>query len=351
MLFDIYRIKTELMKKTFLLFALATSAFTANAQLNLGATPYTQNFDTIGSGLPNGWLAYTSATTTSLGTIYSWSGSTNFGVWADTTSGLPAACTYCPDVFGKGFKNSASFDGSTKTDIGDVQKLNKDRAFAVKQTSFAGFNPGPAFVLHLSKTVGLSNLAISFKLQSLDYTDLAVTTWTIDYGIGTAPTAFTAVPTTGDMTTGGLTFKSNTVTANFGTALNNSFQEVWIRIVALSATTGGGNRTVTGIDDFTLTYTGAPSEVSEVTSHPALMLTVLGNASANKVPFQYSVEDNADYNFSIYDLTGRTLHTESIAAQPGTHQIAVDGLHLAPGMYFAKMSNNNSSAVTKIIVQ
>ena len=55
------------------------------------------------------------------------------------------------------------------------------------------------------------------------------------------------------MTTAGV-FSNNTVTANFGTALNNQAGKVWIRIVVPGASTGGGNRPSTAIDNFKLTW-------------------------------------------------------------------------------------------------
>jgi hypothetical protein len=50
------------------------------------------------------------------------------------------------------------------------------------------------------------------------------------------------------------TFASTAVAVNFGTALNNLNQKVWIRIVTLAATTGSGNRPSSAIDDVQLTW-------------------------------------------------------------------------------------------------
>jgi hypothetical protein len=339
------------MKKILLLLSITAVVSTANAQLALvGASPYTQNFDLIGTSLPTGWIAYTGATSTALGTIYSWSGSTKFGVWADSITG---PCKYCSDIFGKGFKNSASFDGSAASDTGGVQRSRSDRAFAVKQTSAAGYEPGPAFVLHVANTTGISNLGLNFKLQSLDYTCARVTTWAIDYAVGSSPSSFTRVAVVGDSTTGGFSFKSNNVSASFGTALDNKSQEIWIRIVNLNASTGSGSRTTTGIDDFSLTWTGSAgaASVNDVNSQNEIGLTVLGAATTDNVTIGYNIPENATYNFAIYDITGRTRHSETINAKSGAQQFTVSGLHLAPGMYFAKMNNENSSSIAKIIVQ
>lgn len=75
-------------------------------------------------------------------------------------------------------------------------------------------------------------------------------TWRVDYGVGQSPAAFSTVATSPALiTTTFGTFSNTTVTVNFGSALNNISQPIWIRIVALTGTSGGGNRPSTGIDD------------------------------------------------------------------------------------------------------
>ncbi len=172
----------------------------------------------------------------------------------------------------------------------------------------------------------------------------------VDYGIGATPSSFTAATATGTLTTGNKLLSNNTVNVNFGTALDNQSGPVFIRVVTLTNTSGSGTRASTAIDDYTLNYK-FPLAVTNVSAQPALNFSVLGAASSDKITFRYNVEENAAYNFSIYDMTGRTLHTENIDAVSGGQEIAVNGLHLVPGMYFAKMNNSNCSAVTRIIVQ
>jgi hypothetical protein len=93
-------------------------------------------------------------------------------------------------------------------------------------------------------------------LQSLDATPGGRTTaWRVEYGLGDSPTTFTTVTTNPAMLTTNLgTFASTAVAVNFGTALNNLNQKVWIRIVTLAATTGSGNRPSSAIDDVQLTW-------------------------------------------------------------------------------------------------
>ena len=97
---------------------------------------------------------------------------------------------------------------------------------------------------------------MSFLFQSLDATPGGRTaTWRVEYGLGDNPSSFTTVTTApATLTTNVGTFSSTPVTVNFGTALNNLSQKVWIRIVTLTATTGSNNRPSTAIDDLQLTW-------------------------------------------------------------------------------------------------
>ena len=134
--------------------------------------------------------------------------------------------------------------------------------------------------------------------------------------------------------------------------MNKQSQPVWIRLSALAPTTGSGNRTTTGIDNFNLTWhTASTTAVTNVTAQPTLSLIALGAATSEKVVLEYNAEATGDYILAVYDLSGRMIHTETIAAKTGTQVITLSGLNLVPGMYIAKMFNNNSSSVTRIPVQ
>ena len=190
---------------------------------------YTQNFDSIGTGLPTGWSTWVSATSSSLGTI---------SPFASGPSLWPSS--------GGGFKNYASFNAAN-TDGGAT---TSDRALGVRQVSGSGgFDPGAGFSVKLANTLGKSNINLSFKAMLLDVQTRS-TTWTVQYGIGDAPTSFTSLTTFVDPGTLG----STTINIPDIAALNNLNTPVWIRIAALSATTGSGSRDTFAIDDFSLTY-------------------------------------------------------------------------------------------------
>ncbi len=146
-------------------------------------------------------------------------------------------------------KNFASGSDLPSTATTLQQSSSTNRSLGIRQTGSLG-DPGGAFVLQLANTSGLN----TFKLQSLDITSPRVTTWRVDYGFGPAPSAFTAAAATGTLTTGGSTFTNNTIAVDFGSNLDNRPDDVWIRIVTLTASTGSGNRASTAIDDLSITY-------------------------------------------------------------------------------------------------
>lgn len=342
------------MKKTFLLFAIAATTFAARAQVTLTGTSYTQNFDGLPT-YPTGWNTYNNATASSLGTIEAiqYFGKSEPSMRKD----LDSSCAGSVNV--GGFKNFPSADVSHQDDnycaTPSPNDGYSDRALGVRQVSptngtHPNLDPGAAFVLKLANTTGFKTFTFSFKLQSLDTSSSRTTTWTVDYGVGATPTSFTPVTTTGTMTTGNHVFSNNTITGSFGTALDNKSTPVYIRIVALSATAGSGNRPSSAIDDFTLNYAPALA-VSDLSAQPELTLNVLGAATTDKVTLAYSAEEAGDYTLYIYDIAGRTMHTQNIAVKPGTQSLTINGLRLTAGMYLAKMSNGNSASVAKMIVQ
>ena len=209
------------------------------AQVVLSDTSYTQTFDSLASGLPTGWRVATGATATSLGTA----GTTApaVGGWSDTTGA---------------FKNFASADDTSLTSSSSTsaQAASTNRALGIRQAS--SLDAGVAFEFNFSS----SNLTISSL--SLDLLMLSVqarsTTWTIDYGIGSSPTTFTSLGTYSDPGV----FGATTLTINTGLSLLSDQSSVWIRVVALTASTGSGSRDSFGIDNFTLNYSASGSLVS-----------------------------------------------------------------------------------------
>jgi hypothetical protein len=226
----------------FLLFSILWFQIQVSAQVTLGTSPYFQDFNSISSGLPTGWSVRTGATASALGTTATLV--TTNTAWNSTTGN---------------FRNVAAASGLIATSTTIDQNNSVNRALAVRQTGSLG-DPGAAFVLQVANTAGLTNFQLSFKLQSLDGSVAGRnTTWRVDYGFGATPTSFTTVATTpATLTTslaaGGISWGSTDVTINFGTTLDNSSDNVWIRVTTLTPSTGSGSRPTSAIDDFQLSY-------------------------------------------------------------------------------------------------
>lgn len=341
--------QTNVMKKTALLLSLVAGASIAtNAQVTLTGTTYSQNFNSLASGLPTGWTCYVSASSSAAGTLSPFDGNVNYGLYADTVQG-GGACT--AEIRDGAFKSFPSANVATKASTCSEQKLVTDRALGVRQTgaSFPGADPGAAFVFKIANTTGRSAFQLSFKMQSLDTTSPRTTTWIVDYGIGATPTSFTpAVTSPASLVTGNYVFSNTPVSVNFGSDLDNKSSAVWIRIAALTASSGSGTRTASAIDDFSLTWTGSVG-VYDISANPNASLNVYGAATNSKVTFGYNVAEGGDYALSIHDITGRNVYNGNFTAgEAGTH--TVNGLNLASGFYVARMSNGNSTAVTKFTV-
>ncbi|GGG92532.1 lamin tail domain-containing protein [Pedobacter zeae] len=224
------------MKRSLLLILSFLFSLPTFAQVSLTSSPYVENFDGIGNGLPNGFTGRTSANATSLGTVATFA--TASAPWNNVSAG---------------FKNLASATAGAAAGT-TAQAAATDRALGLRQTSAAGYDPGSAFVFQIANTTGKSAFKLTFDLQSLDASSPRTTTWAVEYAFGATPTNFTAAAVTGTTTTGGSTFSNNSISVDFGTALDNNAGPVWIRLVALSATTGSGNRATTAIDNFNLTF-------------------------------------------------------------------------------------------------
>ncbi|MEA5570965.1 hypothetical protein [Calothrix sp. UHCC 0171] len=288
----------------------------------LTGTQYDENFDGIISGLPSGWLVYTGANTTTVGTLGSWTTATV--TWADTAGA---------------FKNFAANDsGLTSNSSPSVQNSATDRALGIRQTGSFG-DPGASFVLTLDNTIGFQNFGLSFKAQMLSVQDRS-TTWTIDYRIGNSD-SFNILGTYSDPGT----FGSSTLNfSNFGTDINNQSNQVQIRISALSASTGSGSRDSFGIDDFQLTYTPVESNSNPpvVTLPGAATISYVentGNQLENIIlDANATVTDTDSPNFSagklIVRFTAGGTADDRLGIRnegTGTSQINLDGKEIYYG--------------------
>ncbi|SOE22031.1 Endonuclease/Exonuclease/phosphatase family protein [Spirosomataceae bacterium TFI 002] len=204
------------------------------AQVNLTGTSYNENFDGLNTGLPVGWTVRTGASASSLGNeeVFDPAHKT----WASTSGG---------------YRNCGSGDLTLTSSNKDT---NPNRGLAIRQSGVFG-DPGAAFTVQFANTLGFENFQLSFKLQSLNSTSPRVTEWQVQWASGANPTVFnTVICTPAFNSTGGNTISNTTVSCFLPASFEDISSPVWVRIVALSSTTGAGNRVTSGIDDFQLTY-------------------------------------------------------------------------------------------------
>ncbi len=325
-----------------LLFYFILLGKTLFAQVTLGTSPFVQNFDGIASGLPAGFTVRTGATATALGTAATLT--TAATVWSNTTGA---------------FKNVASADGLTSTASTTDQNTSADRSLALRQTGTLG-DPGGAFVLQLANTNSRTGFSLSFKLQSLDASSPRVATWTVDYGFGTAPTAFTQATATGTLITGNSTFSNNTITVNFNSALDNQNQNVWIRIVTLNATTGSGNRPTSAIDDFSLMWTDTPVGTPTLNITPTAIAFAAQNINTSSAAQTYTLSGTnltgnstitatTPFTVSKDNITYGTTATYSAAELASSKTVYVKFNPTTAGNYSGSITNVSVGSANKIL--
>jgi len=235
----------------YIILALLTLALPASGQVVLSGTNYTQSFDQLGTGLPVGWSVRTNATATSLGTAAAFN--TAAVSWGTQTGQFGN---------GAGLTNNAAI-AAAGNETASQQSAFTNRSLNLRQTATFG-DPGAAFVFQIASTLGFSNLVFSVDLNLLNEQTHS-TTWTMDYAVGNAPAAFTPLGTFSDP---GI-FAATTQTYSLGAAADNQPQNVWIRIVALTASTGAsGFRDTFGIDNFILNYAAATTPAVPLSIQP-----------------------------------------------------------------------------------
>jgi len=79
-------------------------------------------------------------------------------------------------------------------------------------------------------------------------------------------------------------------------------------------------------------------------------LTVIGNSTHDRVNISFDIPSSGPYNLSLYDMTGREIHKETLVLNNGKSDYTINNLNLADGMYLIKMGNGTMNAVTKTMV-
>lgn len=302
--------------------------------INLIASPYLQNFDGIGSGLPTGISVKTAATASALGTNAAFA--TAHAQW-NATSG--------------GFKNFASGNN----DEGVTQSTATDRAIGVRQVGAT--DPGTAFVFQVANTTGKINFVLDFNLQSLDASSARVTSWRVDYGFGVNPSTFIVPATTGILTTGGNSFTNNPIHVNFGNALDNQPGIITIRIVAITASSGSLNRPSTGIDDFTLSWEDPTAKTISLNT-TALIFPATNVGASSTRTYTIVSQTNLDEPILISTAAPYSISADNLTFSSDLSVAPADAFNktiyvkfepTAIGVYNGSVLNTSVGAVSKTV--
>lgn len=275
------------------------------SSVSVGGT-YAQTFDSLASGLPAGWRVLTGATASALGADLTPATSFATGVsWATTTGN---------------FRNVASAlnGGVSSTDSTATQAGYANRALGIRQTTSFG-DPGAAFAFNCA-TTGVNITSISFSAQTLSV-QTASTAWSLQYGVGAKPSAWTTLATFANPEVfGATTIAVNSAT--LGSALNN-LGNVWLRVVALTGATGGGSRDTFAIDNFSITSgpvvsITTPPSPQTITSGQLASFTV-GATGTGTLTYQWRKNGTA-----LSGATGATLTLPSaLTTDAGSYDVIV----------------------------
>ncbi|QUV99272.1 nuclease [Chloracidobacterium sp. MS 40/45] len=293
--------------------------------------PYVETFDGIGSGLPSGWTVNTGATATSLGTPASFS--TTPIDWANTSGAFKNFAS----------ANNAGFNASTPA---ATQNSAPDRALGIRQTGTFG-DPGAAFT-YQRDTTGETIDTVSFDAQMLSVQPRS-TTWTLQYGVGAAPTSFVTLATYTDPGTWGNTNISVTLSTVQSADVSNK-PSVFFRIVALSGSTGSGNRDSFGIDNFTLSNSSGPPPTAPIVPSCPGTVAAFQGTTAVACGLSATDADSIVNNATVFSVTPPTAGFSIVGFVPaggvgGTATATLEIANTVPtGTYsvVVRWSNNDT---------
>ncbi|NJM00745.1 MAG: hypothetical protein HC924_19150 [Synechococcaceae cyanobacterium SM2_3_2] len=216
----------------------ATSAITLNK-----SGVYRENFDGLGSGLPEGWSAC--QITAPVGP------QANQGLLGDNIAFDPTLQNW---AFGGGAAtNRASIQGLVEGSSGSQQNASPNRALANRSG-----NLGQSFVFKLEETLGFQDFRLSVDAQT-NAPRNRIVFWQVEYRVGdTGSFIDLGLYRAGDAF-GSITLNSCNL-AGFGSDVNNQPAPVFIRFRPVGGE-GLSNQGASGfaIDNFQLTYRPIPA--------------------------------------------------------------------------------------------
>ena len=263
---------------------------------------YSQNFNSLGNGLPDGWKVYTNA-------------------WFDTL-GTPAAFVSAATPWDQGsgtFGNYAAKDTFYAAATAAAQNASPNRALGAKIGP--ANDTGTSFVFRAANTKGLSNINFACNLQSLDLNAARVKRWYMSYALGTNPTNFHYLA--GGYNTGNNTFTQTNINVTLPAAASNQDSILTIRISSFFPGSGSLAYPTVAIDDVNITWVGKPPvtitfDSTNVPCHGGLT-GAFNNISATggTPPYTYAL-DSVFPNPPVF-----SMNTDYVGLPAGTHTIMV----------------------------
>jgi len=223
---------------------------TAPAQVAI-VTSYTQDFNALGTALPDGWGVWTSSTATGNGAAFAW----------DTAQIANNATANSTNYF-------RNLPGASQTWSAGLSS-GSDRALGWRAGNAATRDGSITFTL--SDTLGFNLSSLSFQLFTPNNTGTAAT-YQLQYQIGPTGTfsQLASVAYTNDTAQNPLIVTSITLTGAQLTALNNQSGQVTFRWINTAAS--GTTFQTLAIDNFAYTATAVPEPATYAVLLGALVL-------------------------------------------------------------------------------
>jgi len=330
------------MKHAHLLMAICFFNLAAMAQVNLSNPPYQENFDNLSGGLPTGFFVQTGSTPNAAGTDATFTPTST--LWNNRN---------------QGFYNCASATGLKPTSFPTEQNQSTNRALSVRQTASFG-NPGATFVFKIANTNNKTNFQLNFRMVSLDSTCQAISIWAVDYGFGANPTSFTALTTSPTpIRTGAVSTNPNSgfkfftdATANFGTALDNKSDIVWIRIWTPAPTIvfplSNSLPTMSGIDDWSLNWTNSTSTSVSLLQENHSSVDVNGMLSSG-VQVRFNESAATPTNLQLISADGRVVWNRQIGQVRAGQTEFINPNELNNGLYILSIRQKEKVFTKKLM--
>jgi hypothetical protein len=97
--------------------------------------------------------------------------------------------------------------------------------------------------------------------------------------------------------------------------------------------------------------TAFPLGINSVLSNSFYVLQNQPNPFNKSTQIRYSVKGSSDFQFSVYDVTGRKIiNTIYNNVCPGQHSINLDAIEFSPGMYYYTFVTNGVSVTRKMLI-